>query len=456
LNSFLSFLSFSGISKNEQARRIANQLEHLQLYFEDILNNDRPHWLLVVGHYPIYSAGDHCDNSELISYLKPLLQQYNAHAFISGHDHISEHLQYEGMDYFVAGAGSMTDSLNSKCSTGANLVWSGTGYSAFAYVDATTTALTMNYVDTNNEIKYSYTLTNPLTPVWTKKPSYSPVVIPATSEPTSIPSEAAAVVFPLPPSPALPTRPVTVIRETVKPTLGEVDHSSSSSDNPTMTSEAVAYLCIGSVAVMGLLIAFGYFRAYEKRSGEEKDEKGKKQPRGTGKNNKNNNILVNKTGNGGTLISKKQKETTNPIAKMASVKFQNISPTDEEDDDIDHEVYKGNNNQKKNNSPKYTKSDEMIVDEENQNHSRRRASTGTTRSNVLYYPITIADMTSSSVATSNSSESGNGSYSYNNSGGGNGAILSMDDSNLRDQVFETVHTPGRRLKYHRRSNTTAL
>lgn len=111
-----------------------DQMKHIVGFLEEI-QNDLPDWLLVVGHYPIYSAGDHCDNSDLITYIKPLLHKYKVHAYISGHDHISEHLQVDGMEYFVAGAGSMQDSL--KCTSAANLLWSGTGYSAFAFADVT-------------------------------------------------------------------------------------------------------------------------------------------------------------------------------------------------------------------------------------------------------------------------------------------------------------------------------
>ena len=53
----------------------------------------KPTWLLVVGHYPIFSRGEHGDISELKEYLLPLLIQYKVNAYLSGHDHISEHLQ---------------------------------------------------------------------------------------------------------------------------------------------------------------------------------------------------------------------------------------------------------------------------------------------------------------------------------------------------------------------------
>jgi 3',5'-cyclic AMP phosphodiesterase CpdA len=49
-------------------------------------------WIIVAGHYPIVSRGEHGDILELLTYLQPLLEKYDVDAYICGHDHISEHL----------------------------------------------------------------------------------------------------------------------------------------------------------------------------------------------------------------------------------------------------------------------------------------------------------------------------------------------------------------------------
>jgi tartrate-resistant acid phosphatase type 5 len=69
-----------------------NQLSHLRILFEEIVQKNLT-WLLVVGHYPIFSFGEHGDLSELREYLLPLLIEYNVTLYLCGHDHISEHLQ---------------------------------------------------------------------------------------------------------------------------------------------------------------------------------------------------------------------------------------------------------------------------------------------------------------------------------------------------------------------------
>jgi len=44
-----------GVSETVQKQRIANQLMHIERMLNDTLSNP-PNWLLVAGHYPIYSA----------------------------------------------------------------------------------------------------------------------------------------------------------------------------------------------------------------------------------------------------------------------------------------------------------------------------------------------------------------------------------------------------------------
>lgn len=82
-------LTYRGISTAVQATRIENQLRHIDAML-DAASQKEPTWLLVAGHYPIFSIGEHGDNSELQSYLQPLLRRYNVDAYFCGHDHLSE------------------------------------------------------------------------------------------------------------------------------------------------------------------------------------------------------------------------------------------------------------------------------------------------------------------------------------------------------------------------------
>jgi 3',5'-cyclic AMP phosphodiesterase CpdA len=72
-----------------QAERISNQLAHIERMLNDSIEA-KPTWLLVAGHYPVVSRGQHGDISELKTYLLPLLEKYHVHAYFCGHDHLSE------------------------------------------------------------------------------------------------------------------------------------------------------------------------------------------------------------------------------------------------------------------------------------------------------------------------------------------------------------------------------
>eukprot|EP01033_Poteriospumella_lacustris_P008306 gene8306-5994_t len=64
-------------------------------------------YLLVVGHYPVYSVCEHGNNPTLIENLRPLLVQYGGQ-YLCGHDHCMEHLVEPGTstNYFLSGMGA--------------------------------------------------------------------------------------------------------------------------------------------------------------------------------------------------------------------------------------------------------------------------------------------------------------------------------------------------------------
>lgn len=88
----MHYLNCSGVSLAQQALLINNQLKYIETQLKQAAV-EQPTWLIVVGHYPVYSAGEHGDNAELKAYLQPLLEKYNVDAYFCGHDHISEHLE---------------------------------------------------------------------------------------------------------------------------------------------------------------------------------------------------------------------------------------------------------------------------------------------------------------------------------------------------------------------------
>lgn len=75
----------------------ATQRKHmasLQLnWLEQTLNQSSADWLIVAGHYPIYSGGEHGNTPELQAQVKPLLEKYGVDAYLCGHDHTLQHLE---------------------------------------------------------------------------------------------------------------------------------------------------------------------------------------------------------------------------------------------------------------------------------------------------------------------------------------------------------------------------
>lgn len=145
-----------GISVELQASRIADQLMHVESMLQEATANN-PTFLIVAGHYPIVSRGEHGDMSELLINLEPLLVQYGVDVYICGHDHLSMHLKYHGIDHFIVGSGSMISGLGSYSSLG-KLLWYGTDFPAFASVNVTSNNMTLTYIDSDSQVRYSYTI----------------------------------------------------------------------------------------------------------------------------------------------------------------------------------------------------------------------------------------------------------------------------------------------------------
>ena len=63
-------------------------------------------YLLVGGHFPVYSVCSHGNTDTLVQHLRPLLEQYDAH-YLSGHDHCMVHLQEKDskVNYVLSGLG---------------------------------------------------------------------------------------------------------------------------------------------------------------------------------------------------------------------------------------------------------------------------------------------------------------------------------------------------------------
>lgn len=78
-------------------------------WLEQTLRASTATFLVVAGHYPVWSICEHGPTSQMVSDVKPLLEQYHVTAFIAGHDHCMESFVDSGVDYHGMGASHNND-----------------------------------------------------------------------------------------------------------------------------------------------------------------------------------------------------------------------------------------------------------------------------------------------------------------------------------------------------------
>jgi tartrate-resistant acid phosphatase type 5 len=74
-------------------------------WLEGVLRVSSADFIIVAGHYPVYSVCNHGPTQALEDRLLPLLQQYDAH-YMSGHDHCASHIvDDKGVNHILNGMG---------------------------------------------------------------------------------------------------------------------------------------------------------------------------------------------------------------------------------------------------------------------------------------------------------------------------------------------------------------
>jgi len=78
-------------------------------WLEQTLNSSSADFLVVAGHYPVWSICEHGPTSSLVTNVKPMLEQHHVTAFLAGHDHCMETFVDGAVDYHGMGSAHEND-----------------------------------------------------------------------------------------------------------------------------------------------------------------------------------------------------------------------------------------------------------------------------------------------------------------------------------------------------------
>lgn len=125
-------------------------------------------WIIVCGHYPIYSVGVNGDNTVLLSNLLPILQYHKVHMYVAGHDHNHQFIRMpDGITHVIAGNGAGRGPFGPEgykflgISASTNYIENYFIDSGFAYIEADEEKLSTTFVDAKGGIHYTGVIENP-------------------------------------------------------------------------------------------------------------------------------------------------------------------------------------------------------------------------------------------------------------------------------------------------------
>jgi tartrate-resistant acid phosphatase type 5 len=122
-------------------------------------------YIIVGGHFPVYSVAEHGSTQCLVQNVMPLLHKYKVSAYLSGHDHNLQHISYTNLgstvEYIVAGANSWNANSMQNLNTVPNLSlkfrWPENTelvYGGFLLVEAGQFKMNVNFVKADGTFLY--------------------------------------------------------------------------------------------------------------------------------------------------------------------------------------------------------------------------------------------------------------------------------------------------------------
>ncbi|KAM4038257.1 tartrate-resistant acid phosphatase type 5 isoform 1-T1 [Anomaloglossus baeobatrachus] len=128
------------------------------------LQTSKDEYLLVAGHYPVWSIAEHGPTSCLVQHVEPLLKKYRVTAYLCGHDHNMQYLQdNSGIGYVLSGAGNFMENSRKheeKVPEGYLRFFQGEKETmgSFAYMKITPKEMKITYVKSGGKSLFQTTL----------------------------------------------------------------------------------------------------------------------------------------------------------------------------------------------------------------------------------------------------------------------------------------------------------
>lgn len=135
----------------------AQYSEQLAWFEAELAQPTKAPFRIVMGHHPVFSNGKHGDTPTLVRDWEPLLRKYKVHAYLAGHDHDLQHIEYEGhpTSFVCSGAGG-ADLYDLKIPESQRGPFAHKVF-GFTHLEATPTQLTFRHIDSTGKVLHAFT-----------------------------------------------------------------------------------------------------------------------------------------------------------------------------------------------------------------------------------------------------------------------------------------------------------
>lgn len=137
----------------------AQRVEQLSWLEAELKKTRTTPFFVVLGHHPVYSDGSHGDHPTLIRDWDPLFRKYGVHAYLGGHDHDLQHLEFENhpTSFFYSGGGG-ADLYDLRIDPSQRGPYAEKVY-GFSHLSVTSRQMTLRHLDDDGRILHSFTKT---------------------------------------------------------------------------------------------------------------------------------------------------------------------------------------------------------------------------------------------------------------------------------------------------------